>query len=97
MRKIKILSYVAVVICLLIMVIIGSLNFADGIKINDPMIAVVGLGLMVAGLSMLMEIRYTNDKSNRDEEAEQLKTDLALLQNRVDYLEDDMSKEYKGE
>lgn len=97
MRKIEIMMYVAVNICFIIMVFMGALNFADGFKINDPMITVAGLGLMVAGWGMLMEIHYANDKSNRDKEAEQLKTDLALLQNRVDYLEDDMSKEYREE
>ena len=100
MRKIEILQYVlyvAVNICFIIMVFMGALNFANGFKINDPMTTVAGLGLMVAGWGMLMEIHYVNDKSNRDKEAEQLKTDLALLQNRVDYLEDDACKEYKEE
>ena len=97
MRKIENTVYVVVVICFFVMVIIGALNFANGFEINDPMMTIAGLSLMFVGLSMLMEFRYANDKSNRDKEVEQLKTDIALLQNRMDYLEDDNCKEYKRE
>lgn len=87
MKKIEDWLYVGVIVFFVIMMIMGAVTFSDGFKTGDSMLAVAGLGLMVAGWIMDWEIGYISYKSDMDKKMEQ-------LQHRIDYLEDVICKEY---
>lgn len=96
MKKIDV-GMLIVDVCFIILVLLGVAILSDGLKANDPMLTVAGLAMSVCGWIMLLELGYISDISEMKKENEELKTDLAILQNRIDWIEDDICKEYKEE
>lgn len=75
----------------------GAVMYSDGSKTDDPFNMINGMTIMVLVLIVLLNWRLSASISKKDEEIEELKTDLALLQNRCDWLEDDICKEWHEE
>ena len=95
MKKIDI-AMLIVDVFFIIIVIIGAVILSDGLKADEPMLAIAGLATAISGWMMLLELWFVSDISDLKKENEELKTDLAILQNRIDWIEDDICKEYKG-
>lgn len=96
MKKIDI-AMLIVDVFFIILVMIGAVTLSDGLKANEPMLAIAGFAAAISGWIMLLELWFVSDVSDLKKENEELKTDLAILQNRIDWLEDDICKEYKEE
>lgn len=94
MKKIDI-AMLIVDVGFLILIIIGVNILSDGLKANEPMQAIAGLAAAISGWIMLLQLWLIPDISDLKKENEELKTDLAILQNRCDWIEDDICKEYK--
>lgn len=94
MKKIDIARLI-VDVGFLILIIIGANILSDGLKANEPMLAIAGLAAAISGWIMLLQLWLIPDISDLKKENEELKTDLAILQNRCDWIEDDICKEYK--
>lgn len=96
MKKIDI-AMLIVDVFLIILVIIGVKILSDGFDADEPMLTIAGLAAAISGWMMLLELWFVSDISDLKKENEELKTDLAILQNRIDWIEDDICKEYKEE
>ena len=94
MKKIDI-AMLIVDVFFFIEIIVGALILSDGFKADEPMLAIAGLGAAISGWMMILEIWYVSDVSDLKKKNEELKTDLAILHNRIDWIEDDICKEYK--
>lgn len=75
----------------------GAVMYSDGSKADDPFNMINGMAIMILVLIVLFHWEFSRSISKKDEEIEELKTNLALLQNRCDWLEDDICKEYRKE
>ena len=93
MKKINI-AMLTVSVFLIIILLIGTVFLSDGLKADEPMLAIAGLGAAICGWVGLLELWFVSDISDLKKENEELKTDLALLQNRIEWIEDDICKEY---
>lgn len=78
---------------LAIAIIQGLIDFNVAIDNEHPIAAVINSMLIMVCLATMMWLDTI--KKADTEEIEQLRTEIALLQNRIEYLEDDMCKEYK--
>ena len=83
--------------CIITVMCLGCITFCDGYGTNNPLQMCAGLGLMLIFWITLLIITQACKNQSLKQEIEELKTDLALLQNRIDWIEDDTSKEYKGD
>ena len=83
--------------CIIIFICLGSITFCDGYESDDPLQMCGGLGLMLISWITLLVITQALKNQSLEQQIEELKTDLALLQNRIDWIEDDICKEYKEE
>lgn len=93
MKRIDIVMLI-VDVFFIIIVMIGAVILSEGLKANEPMLALVGLAAATSGWMMLLELWFVSDVSDLKKENEELKTDLAILHNRIDWIEDDTCKEY---
>lgn len=84
-----------ITMCIIIVMCIGSITFCKGYGSDDPLLMCGGLGLMLIFWITLLIVTQACKNQSLEEEIEELKTDLALLQNRIDWIEDDICKEYK--
>ncbi len=83
--------------CIIIVMCLGAITFSDGYGSDDPLQMCAGLALMLIFWVTLLIITQACKNQSLEQEIEELKTDLALLQNRIDWIEDDICKEYKEE
>ena len=86
-----------ITVCIIIVMCLGSITFCEGYGSDDALLMCGGLGLMLIFWIILLVITQACKNQSLEEEIEELKTDLALLQNRIDWIEDDTCKEYKGD
>lgn len=83
--------------CMIATVIGGAIMYSDGSKCDDPFKMINGMGIMLLMCMIMLEWRVSIINRQKNKEIEELKTDLALLQNRCDWLEDDICKEWHEE
>lgn len=81
--------------CIIIVMCLGSITFCNGYGSDDPLLMCGGLGLMLIFWITLLVITQALKNQSLEQQIEELKTDLAILQNRIDWIEDDICKEYK--
>lgn len=84
-------------VALIVLIIAGGIVFTNGFKTENPMNMVGGLGLMMCAWIQFYLIFGLETVQALKEEIDDLKTDQAILQNRCDWIEDDICKEYKEE
>lgn len=82
-------------ILLLFLIIIGVIVFTDGYQTENALNMVGGLALMMFSWVQFFLFFFLETMQKLREETDELKTDLAILQNRCDWIEDDICKEYK--
>lgn len=80
------------IVCIMASVM-RAVMYSDGCKCDDLFKMINGTGIMIV-MGMILYTWYASilDRQ-KNKEIEELKTDLALLQNRCDWLEDDICKE----
>lgn len=83
--------------CMIVAVMFGCLMYSDGNKCDDPFKMINGMAIMLLMCMIMLEWRVSIFARQKNKEIEELKTDLALLQNRCDWLEDDICKEWHEE
>lgn len=96
-EKTKLIEALTMVIFCVAGVMFGMVRYSEGVKNDDAIMAITGVSLALILLILLMKYNQVRERAILSEEIEELKTDLALLQNRCDWIEDDICKEYKEE
>jgi hypothetical protein len=96
-EKTKLIETLSMVIICVAGVMFGMIRYAEAVKNDDAIMATTGVSLALILLIILMRYSQVRERAIVSEEIEELKTDLALLQNRCDWIEDDICKEYKEE
>ena len=96
MKADKVLELV-ILFCFAGLITIGCITFLDGYESDDPFQMCGGLALMLIFSGMVYVLAQAERNAELESQIEELKTDLALLQNRIDWIEDDTCKEYKEE
>lgn len=87
----------AILFCFVGLIGIGCITFMDGYESDDPFQMCGGLALMLIFSGMVYILEQAERNAELESQIEELKTDLALIQNRCDWIEDDICKEYKEE
>ena len=82
---------------LLIIMGIGAILYTNGDETDNLKDMITGGMIMVLVLVIMLEVMIEKNRSRTLNEIEELKTDLAILQNRCDWLEDDICKEWHEE
>lgn len=96
-EKTKLIEALSMVIICVAGVIFGMMRYAEGVKNDDAMMATTGVSLALMLLILLMKYNQVRERAILSEEIEELRVDLALLQNRCDWIEDNICKEYRIE
>ena len=81
--------------CMIVAVMFGALMYSDGNKYDDPFKMINGMAIMLLMCMIMLDWRVSIIVRQKNKEIEELKTDLVLLENRCDWMEDDICKEYE--
>lgn len=76
-------------------VIVGAITMTNGLTTDNWQYSLGGGLLMIVSFVIITVIIQSMTDKDLSDEMDELRTDLALLQNRCDWIEDDICKEYQ--